>query len=76
VPAAGAKATGAAKATAAAKLKIKWVRSSIGCREDQRSTLRGLGLRRLGQVVERADTPAVRGMVRKIPHLVEMVEES
>ena len=56
-------------------LKVKWVRSWIGCTEKQRETVRGLGLRRLQQVVERADTPAVRGLVKKIPHLVEIVEE-
>ncbi|MDA2913976.1 50S ribosomal protein L30 [Acidobacteriia bacterium AH_259_A11_L15] len=57
------------------RLKIKWVRSGIGCPENQRATIRGLGLRRLNQVVERPDTPAVRGMVKKIPHLVTIVEE-
>lgn len=56
-------------------LKIKWVRSWIACPEKQRAVVRGLGLRRLQQVVERPDTPAVRGMVKKIPHLVEIVEE-
>lgn len=55
-------------------LKIKWVRSWIGCPEKQRAVVRGLGLRRLHHVVERPDTPAVRGMVKKIPHLVEIVE--
>jgi large subunit ribosomal protein L30 len=48
--------------------------SVIGCPEKQRATVRGLGLRRLHQVVEREDTPAVRGMVKKVPHLVEIVE--
>jgi len=56
-------------------LKIKWVRSWISCTEKQRAVVRGLGLRRLQQVVERPDTPAVRGMVNKIPHLVEIVED-
>jgi len=56
-------------------IKIKWVRSWIGCTEDQRATVRGLGLRRLHHVVERPDTPAIRGMVKKIPHLVTVVEE-
>jgi large subunit ribosomal protein L30 len=56
------------------RLKIKWVRSWIGCPEKQRAVVRGLGLRRLHHVVERPDTPAVRGMVKKIPHLVEIVE--
>jgi large subunit ribosomal protein L30 len=56
------------------KIKIKMIGSVIGCTEDQRATVRGLGLRRLQQVVEREDTPMVRGMVRKIPHLVAVVE--
>jgi large subunit ribosomal protein L30 len=49
--------------------------SVIGCPEKQRATVRGLGLRRLHQVVEREDTPAVRGMVKKVPHLAEIVEQ-
>lgn len=55
-------------------LKIKWVRSAIGCTRDMRQTVRGLGLRRLHQVVEREDTAAVRGMVDKVRHLVIVVE--
>ena len=62
------------KAAAAGRLKIKQIGSAIGCPEKQRATLRGLGLRRMNQVVERLDTPEVRGMVRKIPHLVTVVE--
>jgi large subunit ribosomal protein L30 len=61
-------------AGAAGKIKIKMIGSVIGCPEDQRATVRGLGLRRLQQVVEREDTPMVRGMVRKVPHLVAVVE--
>ncbi len=56
------------------KIRIKLVRSLIGRPQKQREIVRGLGLRRLNQVVERVDTPAVRGMVRKIPHLVKIVE--
>ena len=66
-----------AKATAskpAGKVKIKMIGSVIGCPRKQRETVRGLGLRRLHQVVERADTPAVRGMVKKVPHLVAIVD--
>jgi large subunit ribosomal protein L30 len=55
-------------------LKIKWVVSSIGCPKGMRDTVRGLGLRRLHQVVEREDTPAIRGMVHKVCHLVTVVE--
>ena len=47
-------------------LKILW--------ERERATVRGLGLRRMHQVVERQDTPMVRGMIKKIPHLVAVVE--
>lgn len=61
-------------AKAAGTVKIKMIGSVIGCPEDQRATVRGLGLRRLQQVVEREDTPMVRGMIRKIPHLVAVVE--
>ncbi|MCL6481932.1 MAG: 50S ribosomal protein L30 [Firmicutes bacterium] len=53
-------------------LRIRWVRSFIGCPRDMRQTIRGLGLRRLHQVVERPDTPAIRGMIRKVRHLVEV----
>jgi large subunit ribosomal protein L30 len=55
-------------------VKIKWVVSFISCTDDLRQTIRGLGLRRLHQVVEREDTPAVRGMIHKVRHLVEVVE--
>jgi len=68
-----AKATKKA-AGARGTLLIKMVGSTIGCPESQRATVRGLGLRRLHQVVEREDTPMVRGMVRKVPHLVTIVE--
>ena len=55
-------------------LKIKYVRSVIGRPKAQKELGRGLGLRRLNQVVERPDTPSVRGIVNKISHLVELVE--
>jgi large subunit ribosomal protein L30 len=53
-------------------LKIKWVRSFIGCPRNMRQTIRGLGFRRMQQVVERPDTPEVRGMIAKVHHLVEI----
>ena len=65
------------KAEAAAgngRLRIKQIGSIIGCPIKQRQTVRGLGLRRMHQVVERPDTPAIRGMVKKIPHLVAIVD--
>ncbi len=55
-------------------LKIKWVRSFIGCPRDMRQTIRGLGFRRMQQEVERPDTPAIRGMIRKVRHLVVVLE--
>jgi len=61
-------------AASAGKIKIKWVVSFISCTDDMRQTIRGLGLRRLQQIVEREDTPAVRGMIHKVRHLVEVVE--
>ena len=57
-------------------LKIEQVKSPIGYSKKQREVLRGLGLRRIRHVVEREDSPAVRGMVRKIAHLVRIVEEA
>jgi large subunit ribosomal protein L30 len=63
------------KTAKAGTLKIRMIGSVIGCRAKQRETVRGLGLRRLNQVVERSDTPQTRGMVKKIPHLVAIVEE-
>lgn len=62
----------AAKATG--KIKVMMIASVIGCPEKQRATVRGLGLRKIRQVVERLDTPEIRGMVKKIPHLVAIVE--
>ena len=54
------------------KLKVTWVKSQIGCDQRQRATLRGLGLRRLRQTVEVVDSPPVRGMLRKVGHLVRV----
>ena len=56
-------------------ISVRWIKSSIGYDQRQRATLRGLGFRRLMQQVELADTPANRGMIRKVRHLV-VVEES
>ena len=58
---------------AAGTVKIKMIGSVIGCPDGQRATVRGLGLRRMHHVVEREDTPMVRGMIKKIPHLVAVV---
>ena len=60
------------KKETASTVKIKWVRSFIGCPRDMRQAIRGLGFRRMHQVVERQDTPAIRGMIAKVHHLVEI----
>jgi large subunit ribosomal protein L30 len=54
---------------------VKQVKSVIGYNRRQRATLRGLGLRRMNHVVELEDTPAVRGMILKVTHLVTVLEE-
>ena len=56
------------------KLRIKWVKSSIGYSRRQKGTVRALGLRRLGDVVEQADPPVIRGMINKVSHLVQVEE--
>ena len=55
-------------------IRIRQVRSGIGCPIEMRETLRALGLGKMNKVSERADTKEVRGMIAKIPHLVEVVE--
>jgi len=55
-----------------AKLRITWEKSGIGYARRQRRTLRALGFHRLTQTVEHADTPAARGMIAKVSHLVRM----
>ena len=60
----------------AGTIRIRYVRSSIGRSKRQKLVVQGLGLRKLNQVVERPDTPQIRGMVAKIPHLVQIVEEN
>lgn len=57
-----------------ATLRITWKKSGIGHPEDQKRTVRALGLRRLHQTVERPDTRSIRGMVHKIRHLVTVQE--
>lgn len=55
-------------------LRLTWVKSSIGYTQRQKDTIRALGLRRLGDVVEHADTPVIRGMIDKVSHLVAVDE--
>jgi large subunit ribosomal protein L30 len=58
-----------------ATIRIKWVKSNIGYPGDQRRTLKALGFHRLNEVVEKEDTPVIRGMIAKVNHMVS-VEES
>jgi large subunit ribosomal protein L30 len=55
-------------------LKITQVRSGIGLPKDQKATVRALGLKRMHDTVEQADTPVIRGMIFKVKHLVEVEE--
>lgn len=55
-------------------IRVTLVRSPIGYTKDQRATARALGLRRLHQTVEHQDTPSLRGMIRKIVHLIQVEE--
>jgi large subunit ribosomal protein L30 len=55
-------------------LKIEYYKSAIGSSGRHKLIVKGLGFKRLNQVVERVDTPAVRGMVARIPHLVRILD--
>jgi len=55
-------------------VKVKQVRSGIGCPREMRETLKALGLGKMHRVTERLDTKELRGMIAKIPHLVQVVE--
>jgi large subunit ribosomal protein L30 len=56
------------------KVAITWKKSDIGYPKDQRLTIAALGLRRLNRTVEHEDTPAIRGMIFKVRHLIEVQE--
>jgi large subunit ribosomal protein L30 len=56
------------------KMKIQYVRSKICTPVKHKLVIKGLGFTRLNQVIEREDTPSIRGMIAKIPHLVQVVE--
>lgn len=66
--------TKTAKSAAIGKIQLKWVRSAICAPVKHKEVVKGLGFTRLNQVIERPDTAAIRGMVKKIPHLVEVVK--
>ena len=56
-------------------LKVKWVKSTNGCTQTQRDTIESLGFRRLHQEKTLKNTPEIRGMVKKVMHLVKIVED-
>jgi large subunit ribosomal protein L30 len=62
------------KAPSASKVKIQYYRSAIGFTEKQKHIVKGLGFRKLNAVREVVDTPAIRGMVAKVSHLVRIVD--
>jgi large subunit ribosomal protein L30 len=59
--------------TTANTVKVQLVRSPIGCKEDHRATVRGLGVRKINSVSELQDTPSIRGMINKISYLVKVL---
>ncbi len=61
-------------AAAGTRIHLKWVRSAICAPVKHKLVVKGLGFTRLNQVVEREDTPSIRGMVAKVPHLVEILK--
>ena len=54
------------------KIRVRWVRSAIAAPKKHKDVIRGLGFTRLNQVLEREDTPSIRGMVAKVSHLVSI----
>lgn len=64
-----------AKKTAEKKLRVTLVKSTIGYSKRQKATVRALGLRRMNHTVEHVDSPALRGMLFKVSHLIKVVEE-
>ena len=62
------------KAASGGKIQLKWVRSAICTPVKHKLVVKGLGFTRLNQVLERPDNPAIRGMVAKVPHLVEILD--
>jgi large subunit ribosomal protein L30 len=59
----------------ATKIKIQYYRSVIAFPGKQKEVVRSLGLRKLNQIVERPDTPSMRGAVAKVPHLLRIIEQ-
>ena len=63
------------KSDAAGKtVRVEWYRSAICTPEKHKTIVRSLGLTKLNQIVERPDTPDIRGMVEKVPHLLRIID--
>jgi large subunit ribosomal protein L30 len=58
------------------KIRIQWVRSAIQAPVKHKRVIKGLGFTRLNQIIEREDTPSIRGMVNAVPHLVHIVNSA
>jgi large subunit ribosomal protein L30 len=71
----GAESKNAATAEVKATFLLQYYRSSIATPKKHKKVIKGLGFTRLNQVVEREDTPSIRGMVKAVPHLVRIVEK-
>jgi large subunit ribosomal protein L30 len=67
--------TKTSKSVGSGMIQLKWVRSAICAPLKQKKVVKGLGFTRLNQVIVRPDTAAIRGMVKKIPHLIAVVED-
>ena len=63
------------QSSTAVTLKIQYYRSAIGFAENQKLVVKGLGLTKLNSTRELVDTPSIRGMIAKVPHLVRIVEQ-
>ncbi|SCG84085.1 50S ribosomal protein L30 [Proteiniborus sp. DW1] len=57
-----------------AKIQIKLIKSPIGRIEAHKRTIQALGLKKIGQIVEKEDTPQIRGMIEKVNYMVEVIE--
>lgn len=62
------------KETSGKTIRVTWVRSAIGYTKDQKATVKALGLRKLHQTIEHKDTPALRGMLNKVIHMLKIEE--
>lgn len=64
-----------AKTESGSTMKIQYIRSAIGSPSKHKLVIKSLGFKRLNQVINRVDTPAIRGMVAQVPHLVRILQD-